>query len=74
MNGLGILLDAGGRDRYEARTGQAHGGSTSYWGGRRAGNLGLLIDAGGDEDHYSLQGRGNGATWFDTNVGIFSDD
>ena len=74
MNGLGILLDRGGRDRYEAgSSAQGDGGSTSYWGGRGALNLGILIDEGGEEDEYSLQGRGDDTELKTTAVGLFRD-
>ena len=71
MNGLGLLYDGDGRDRYEARTGQGQGGSTTYWGGRDAPNIGLLIDLGGDEDTYSL--RTNKTDARTEGVGLFSD-
>jgi hypothetical protein len=73
MNGLGVLLDRGGRDRYRARTGQALGGSTAYWGGRHAPNLGLLIDEGNGRDEYSLTGRRNGVRWTTPGAGVFLD-
>lgn len=74
MNGLGILLDRGGRDRYTALSGQGSGGSTSYWGGREAGNLGLLIDTGGETDQYSLPERYDDTETRRDATGISADD
>ena len=73
MNGLAILLDWAGADRYEARSGQAHGGSTLYWGGRNALNLGALIDAGSGADTYTIRERADGATFRSSSIGLFSD-
>jgi len=73
MNGFGILFDQSGADRYTAGTGQGHGGSTSYWGGRGARNLGILIDLGSAGDLYNLEGRGDGEESQATNVGLFMD-
>jgi hypothetical protein len=73
MNGLGMLLDRSGRDQYRARSGQALGGSTAYWGGRNAPNLGLLIDEGNGRDAYSLPGRVDGSSWSTPGVGVFLD-
>ena len=67
------LADAAGNDTYQARTGQAEGGSTQYWGGRSALNLGLLLDGQG-KDTYSRADRKDNAAMRDSRVGLFADD
>jgi len=73
MNGLGLLYDRQGKDNYQARSGQGLGGSTDFWGGRKAPNLGLLIDVGGAPDTYSSAGRKNRTTSRTPGIGLFLD-
>ena len=72
MNGYSVLFDAGGDDRYRTPSGQADGGSTRYWGGRKAPNMAILIDAAG-QDEYDREGRVNGARLRRSHVGLFRD-
>lgn len=72
MNGIGWLYDVSGDDVYQARSGQADGGSTQYWGGRGALNLGLLLDGQG-HDIYSRADRMDSAAIRDSRVGLFLD-
>ena len=72
MNAVGILFDWTGDDVYQGRSGQGHGGSTTYWGGREAKNLGVLIDGGG-KDAFSDTLRGDGRSIATSGVGLFLD-
>jgi hypothetical protein len=72
MNGFSVLFDAGGDDRYRTPSGQADGGSTRYWGGRRAPNMAILIDAAG-QDEYDREGRVNGGRLRRSRLGLFRD-
>ena len=71
MNGLGVLLDREGADSYTALSGQGHGGSTRYWGGRNAKNIGILIDLEG-ADQFDLHPKGE-RTGSKTQSGLFVD-
>lgn len=73
MNGWGILVDRSGHDRYRAKSGQAQGSSTAYWGGRNALNFGVLIDAGEHLDTYSQRNRQNYTTQKTPGIGLFLD-
>jgi len=73
MNGWGILVDRMGRDFYRAKSGQAQGSSTSYWGGRSAPNFGVLIDAGHGLDIYSQTRHQNNTAQKTPGIGLFLD-
>jgi hypothetical protein len=72
MNGFGVLFDWSGNDTYQARSGQGHGGSTTYWGGRKAKNLGVLIDGGG-KDAFSDTLHADEHSSVTPGVGLFLD-
>lgn len=72
MNGFGLLYDWNGDDTYQAFSGQAHGGSITYWGGRDAENVGVLMDGGG-ADTYSDTTKVEGAASAAKGVGLFVD-
>ena len=72
MNGLGAFLDKMGNDVYTAESGQGHGGSSKYWGGRHAKNLGVFVDLQGD-DQFRLRRRLTELDELQSGVGLFLD-
>jgi hypothetical protein len=70
-NGLGVLIDAAGRDVYAARRSGLSQGIGVAGGHREYGSLGLLLDLGG-VDAYSCGAR-DGARFARPNFGIVYD-
>lgn len=58
-NGLAILSDHAGRDRYQQHTGAPRAHPNDYHGGT---SFSLLLDLGGDKDTYAGKGRNNVVT------------
>ena len=64
MQGIGMLLDLAGTDRYVAGGGATQGqsgGNSYHFHDTGALSFSLLLDLGGGQDHYS-RGRGNNQT------------
>ena len=68
-NGLAILVDYAGRDRYQQHAGHPRAGGNDYHGGT---SFSLLLDFGGDDDSYPGQDR-NGTVGNGMEHGFFAD-